>query len=106
MGLFGRPTPRLRKAAGPHLAMGLIETRSTVALVMAVDRMLKAADVTFEGRYKVGYFLTASVIRGDVGAVKTALEAGAEEVKKYGELVSAHLIPQPYEALEERLAHE
>ena len=105
MGLFGRPVPPLREAAGPHLAMGMIETRSTVALVKAVDMMLKAADVTFEGRYKVGYFLTASVVRGDVGAVKAALEAGAAEAVKYGELVSVHLIPQPYESLEDRLAH-
>ena len=105
MGLFGRPMPPLREAAGPHLAMGMIETRSTVALVKAVDMMLKAADVTLEGRYKVGYFLTASVVRGDVGAVKAALEAGAAEAVKYGELASVHLIAQPYESLEDRLAH-
>jgi microcompartment protein CcmL/EutN len=105
MALFGQAAPPVREPAGPHLAMGLIETRSTVALVKAVDRMLRAADVTFEGRYKVGYFLTAAVLRGDVGAVRAALEAGSAEAAQYGELVSAHLIPQPYAALEERLAH-
>lgn len=86
-------------------AMGLIETRSTVALVKAVDQMLKSADVEYEGRYKVGYFLTASVVRGDVGAVRTALQVGAEEAERYGELVSAHLIAHPFRALEERLIH-
>jgi len=87
-------------------ALGLIETRSTVALVKAVDQMLKAADVEYEGSYKVGYFLTASVFRGDVGAVKVALEVGATTARQYGELVSAHLIPQPYAGLEARLLHQ
>ena len=105
LALFGVPAAPVRPAAGSHLAMGLIETRSTVALVKAVDRRLKSADVTFEGNHKVGYFLTASVIRGDVGAVKTALEVGAQEAARYGELVSAHLIPQPYDTLQDRLAH-
>jgi len=89
----------------PGRAMGLIETRSTVALVKAVDEMLKAADVEYEGSYKVGYFLTASVVRGDVGAVRTALDVGAREAAKHGELVSVHLIPYPYPELEERLSH-
>ncbi len=97
-GEAARPVSRNR-------AMGLIETRSTVALVKAVDQMLKSADVEYEGRYKVGYFLTASVVRGDVGAVRTALNVGAMEAEKYGELVSAHLIPNPIPALEERLIH-
>jgi microcompartment protein CcmL/EutN len=106
MACFGGSAPPSGKSGAPHKAMGLIETRSTVALVKAVDQMLKAADVEYEGRYKVGYFLTASVVRGDVGAVRTALQVGAAEAEKYGELVSAHLIPHPYEALEARLAHE
>ncbi len=94
-----------RRPASRNQAMGLIETRSTVALVKAVDQMLKSADVEYEGRYKVGYFLTASVVRGDVGAVRTALGVGATEAEKYGELVSALLIPHPFRALEERLIH-
>ena len=94
-----------RRPVSRNQAMGLIETRSTVALVKAVDQMLKSADVEYEGRYKVGYFLTASVVRGDVGAVRTALRVGATEAEKYGELVSAHLIPHPFRALEERLIH-
>ena len=86
-------------------ALGLIETRSTVGLVRAVDQMLKAADVEYEGSYKVGYFLTASAIRGDVGAVRVAIEAGAQEAQEHGELVSAHVIPQLYGDVERRLLH-
>ena len=80
---------------GARQAMGLIETRSTVALVRAVDRMLKAAAVEYEGAYKVGYYLTAAVVRGDVGAVQVAIDAGREEAVAHGELVSAYAIPQP-----------
>ena len=86
-------------------AMGLIETRSTVALVKALDEMLKAADIQFEGRYKVGYFLTAGVVRGDVDSVRIALEVGAREAERHGELASAHLIPHPYPEMEARLLH-
>ena len=91
--------------SGARQAMGLIETRSTVALVRAVDRMLKAAAVEYEGAYKVGYYLTAAVVRGDVGAVQVAIEAGREEAVEHGELVSAYAIPQPYSGLEGRLPH-
>jgi len=90
---------------GDHQAMGVIETRSTVALVKAVDQMLKAASVTFDGGYKAGAFLTASVIRGDVDAVRTALTVGAQEAVKYGELVSTHLIPNPMPELDTGLIH-
>ena len=81
--------------AGARQAMGLIETRSTVALVRAVDRMLKAASVEYEGTYKVGYYLTAAVVRGDVGAVQVAIDAGREEAVEHGELVSAYAIHSP-----------
>jgi microcompartment protein CcmL/EutN len=86
-------------------AMGLLETRSTVGLVKAMDRMLKTANVAFEGNYKVGYFLTASVIRGDVSSVRAALEVGAQEAAKFGEIAGVHLIPHPYGTLEERMPH-
>jgi len=105
MACFGGAAAPARSAT-PNRALGLIETRSTVALVKAVDQMLKAAEVEYEGRYKVGYFLTASVIRGDVGAVRVALDAGAQEAVKHGELVSVHLIPYPFAELEERLIHQ
>ena len=91
--------------SGARQAMGLIETRSTVALVRAVDRMLKAAAVEYEGAYKVGYYLTAAVVRGDVGAVQVAIDVGRQEAVEHGELVSAYAIPQPYSGLEGRLPH-
>ena len=106
MACFGGTVQVERPDPGTHRAMGLIETRSTVALVRAVDQMLKAAEVEYEGSYKVGYFLTASVVRGDVGAVRAALDVGAQEAVKHGELVSVHLIPYPFAELEERLIHE
>ena len=106
MACFGGLLPAQRAASSTQKAMGLIETRSTVALVRAVDQMLKTAEVEYEGSYKVGYFLTAGVVRGDVGAVRVALDAGAEEAVKHGELVSVHLIPHPYPELEERLVHQ
>ena len=86
-------------------AMGLIETRSTIALVMAVDQMLKSAKVRFEGTFKVGYFLTATAIRGDVGAVRTALDMGATTAAKYGELAAVDLISYPMAEFQLRLPH-
>ena len=105
MACFGRTVPGAGRPAPSEKAMGLIETRSTVALVKAVDSMLKAAGVAYEGGYKVGYFLTAGVIRGDVGAVRVALDAGAAEAAKHGERVSVYLIPHPFAELERCLVH-
>ncbi len=90
----------------PQRAIGLIETRTTAGLVKAVDEMLKTANVDYEGRHKVGYFLTAAVIRGDVDAVKMALDVGAEHAAALGELVAVHAIAYPYPELEARLPHE
>ena len=113
--VVSRPDPELmacfagaapgQRAGTPRQAMGIIETRSTVALVRAVDQMLKAANVEYEGSYKVGYYLTATVVRGDVGAVQVAIDAGRQEAIKHGELVSAYVIPQPYGGIESRLPH-
>lgn len=86
-------------------ALGLLETRSTIGLVKALDAMLKNADVTYEGRHKVGYFLTACVVRGEVGAVETALDIGRQEAARHGELVAAHAIPLPYDTIQQRLPH-
>jgi microcompartment protein CcmL/EutN len=105
MACFAAPGPRKQRAPGAGPALGLIETRSSIALAMAMDQMLKAANVEYEGSYKVDYFLTASAIRGDVAAVRAALDAGAVEAAKHGELVAVHLIPHPYTQLTERLAH-
>jgi len=113
--VVSRPDPELMacfagsversRAPMPRRAMGLIETRSTVALVRAVDRMLKTANIEYEGSYKVGYYLTATIVRGDVGAVRVAIDAGREEAVKHGELVSAYVIPQPYGGVEGCLPH-
>jgi len=103
MACFAAPGPRKERANGQ--ALGLIETRSSIGLAMAMDQMLKAANVEYEGSYKVGYFLTASAVRGDVAAVQAALDAGAVEAAKHGELVAIHLIPRPYTQLTEYLSH-
>ena len=96
-------SPGPRTLAGR--ALGLVETRTTAGLVKALDEMLKNADVTYEGRYKVGFFLTACVVRGETGAVDTALEVARRTVGPYGELVAAHAIHLPYEEMEMRLPH-
>ncbi len=86
-------------------AVGLIETRSTVALVTAVDQMMKTADVLFEGRWKVGAYNTAAVIRGPLASVRVALDVGDAEARLHGESVHTHLIPVPLPELERRLMH-
>ena len=86
-------------------SIGMIEMTSIGIGHTVQDEMLKAADIQFEGRYKVGYFLTAGVVRGDVDSVRIALEVGAREAERHGELASAHLIPHPYPEMEARLLH-
>jgi len=77
-------------------ALGMIETKGFVAALAAADAMVKAANVTIVGREEVGDGLVSVVIRGDVGAVKAATEAGAETANQVGELVSVHVIPRPH----------
>jgi microcompartment protein CcmL/EutN len=77
-------------------AIGMIETKGFVAALAAADAMVKAANVTIVGREEVGDGLVAVIIRGDVGAVKAATEAGAETANQVGELVSVHVIPRPH----------
>jgi microcompartment protein CcmL/EutN len=81
-------------------ALGLIETRGLVGSIEAADAMVKAAKVTIIGRERVGGGLVTVMVRGDVGAVKAAVEAGAEAVRKVGELISVHVIPRPHEEVE------
>lgn len=80
-------------------AIGMIETKGFVAALAAADVMVKAANVTITAREEVGDGLVAVVIRGDVGAVKAAIEAGAETANQVGELVSVHVIPRPHQDL-------
>lgn len=77
-------------------AIGMIETKGFVAAFAAADAMVKAANVTIVGREEVGDGLVSVIIRGDVGAVKAATEAGAETANQVGELVSVHVIPRPH----------
>jgi microcompartment protein CcmL/EutN len=77
-------------------AIGMIETKGFVAAFAAADAMVKAANVAIVGREEVGDGLVAVIIRGDVGAVKAATEAGAETANQVGELVSVHVIPRPH----------
>lgn len=79
-------------------ALGMIETRGLVAAVEAADAMVKAATVELAGGYRrVGGGLVTVLVRGDVGAVKAAVEAGAAAARAVGELVSTHIIPRPHE---------
>jgi len=82
-------------------ALGKIETKGLVAAVEAADAMVKAANVTLTRYEKTGGGLVAVIVRGDVGAVKAAVEAGERAANKVGELVSAHVIPRPDEQLED-----
>ena len=77
-------------------ALGMIETKGFVAALAAADAMVKAANVTIISREEVGDGLVAVVVRGDVGAVKAATEAGAETASGVGELISVHVIPRPH----------
>ncbi|MBI5520481.1 MAG: BMC domain-containing protein [Desulfovibrio sp.] len=81
-------------------ALGMIETRGLVAAVEAADAMVKAANVTLVGREQVGSGLVTVLVRGDVGAVKAATDAGAAVAARVGELVSVHVIPRPHEEVE------
>jgi len=84
-------------------ALGLIETRGFVGAIEAADAMVKAANVRLIGREKVGNGLVTVMVRGDVGAVKAATEAGASAARRVGELVSVHVIPRPHTDVEELL---
>src|SRR5271156_185359 len=80
-------------------ALGMVETKGYVAALAAADAMVKAANVTIVSRQEVGDGLVAVVVRGDVGAVKAATEAGAETAGTVGELISVHVIPRPHAEL-------
>lgn len=77
-------------------ALGMIETKGLVAAIEAADAMVKAANVRLIGREQVGSGLVTVMVRGDVGAVKAATEAGAAAATRVGELVSVHVIPRPH----------
>ena len=81
-------------------ALGMVETRGLVAAIEAADAMVKAANVQLIGTEKIGSGLVSVMVRGDVGAVKAAVDAGATAAKRVGELYGCHVIPSPHEDVE------
>ena len=84
-------------------ALGMIETRGLVAAIEAADAMVKAANVALIGTEKIGSGLVSVMVRGDVGAVKSAVEAGSSAASKLGEIVATHVIPRPHGDVEKIL---
>jgi microcompartment protein CcmL/EutN len=84
-------------------ALGLIETAGLVGMIEAADAMVKAADVVLVGWQRIGAGLVTAIVRGDVGSVKAATDAGAAAARRVGELVSVHVIPRPDDELEDEL---
>jgi ethanolamine utilization protein EutM len=84
-------------------ALGMIETKGFVGAVEAADAMVKAANVMLVGREYIGAGYVTVLVRGDVGAVKAATDAGAAAARRVGELVSVHVIPRPHRELEQVL---
>ncbi len=84
-------------------ALGMIETRGLVAAIEAADAMVKAAEVELIGTEKIGSGLVSVMVRGDVGAVNAAVDAGANNASRLGELVAKHVIPRPHSDVEKIL---
>ncbi|MDO4632574.1 MAG: BMC domain-containing protein [Eubacteriales bacterium] len=84
-------------------ALGMIETRGLTVAIEAADAMTKSAEVTLVGTEKIGSGLVTVMVRGDVGAVKAAVESGSAAATRLGELVAAHVIPRPHEDVEKIL---
>ena len=81
-------------------ALGMVETRGLVAAIEAADQMGKAANVTLIGTEKIGSGLVTVMVRGDVGAVKSSVEAGSSAASALGELIATHVIPRPHNDVE------
>ena len=86
-------------------ALGMIETRGLVASIEAADAMVKAASVTIVGQTKSGGGLVSTLVRGEVGAVKAATDAGSVAANKVGDVVAVHVIPRPHDEIESLLAN-
>jgi carbon dioxide concentrating mechanism protein CcmO len=91
--------PKPEKKTTNHQALGLIETRGLVGLIEASDAMCKAASVDLVRTIEIGGGYVTAVVRGDVGSVRAAIDAGAAAARLVGELVSAHIIARPHDAL-------
>ena len=84
-------------------ALGMIETRGLTAAIEAADAMVKAAEVTLIGTEKIGSGLVSVMVRGDVGAVKAAVESGTAAASELGEIIATHVIPRPHTDVEKIL---
>lgn len=84
-------------------ALGMVETKGLIGSVEAADAMVKAANVTLIGKEYIGAGYVTVLVRGDVGAVKAATDAGAAAARRVGELVSVHVIPRPHADVEKLL---
>ncbi|MDR3560353.1 MAG: ethanolamine utilization microcompartment protein EutM [Negativicutes bacterium] len=84
-------------------ALGLVETKGLVGAIEAADAMVKAANVILVGYEKIGSGLVTVMVRGDVGAVKAATDAGAAAAQRVGEIISVHVIPRPHADVEKIL---
>ena len=84
-------------------ALGLVETKGLIGSVEAADAMVKAANVVLVGKEYIGAGYVTVMVRGDVGAVKAATDAGAAAARRVGELVSVHVIPRPHTEVEKIL---
>lgn len=80
-------------------ALGLVETKGLIATIAATDAMCKAANVALAGQVQIGGAYVTTFVRGDVGSVRAAVEAGAQAASANGELVSSHVIPRPDESV-------
>ena len=87
----------------PFEALGMIETKGLIAALEAADAMVKTADVVLVGKEYIGAGYVTVMVRGDVGAVKAATDAGAAAARRVGELVSVHVIPRPHTEVEKIL---
>ncbi|MED5331173.1 MAG: ethanolamine utilization microcompartment protein EutM [Planctomycetota bacterium] len=83
-----------------QIALGMVETRGLVGSIEAADAMVKAAKVSLIGKERIGGGYVTVMVRGEVGAVKAATDAGAAAAKRVGELVSVHVIPRPHSEVE------
>ncbi len=84
-------------------ALGMVETRGLIGSIEAADAMVKAANVVLVGKEYIGAGYVTVLVRGDVGAVKAATDAGATAARRVGELVSVHVIPRPHSEVEQLL---
>jgi len=97
------PVKNVKKEATHMEALGMVETRGLVAAIEAADAMVKAANVTLIGSEKIGSGLVSIMVRGDVGAVKAAVEAGGAAASRLGEVIATHVIPRPHADVEKLL---